>query len=74
MWISLSDIDRRSVGTIEVSTTYDVGTGQFNYAGLDELSVAFETSETEAVVFDGLILVVSQQIDATHSVNLSAGV
>jgi hypothetical protein len=41
---------------------------------LEELSVAFETSETEAVVFDGLILVVSQQIDATHSVNLSAGV
>jgi hypothetical protein len=71
---SLSDIDGRSVGTIEVSTTYDFGTGHFDYAGLEELSVAFETSETEAVVFDGLILVVSQQIDATHSVNLSAGV
>lgn len=71
---SLSDIDGRSISTIEGSTTSDFGTDHFNYAGLDELSVAFETSETEAVVFNGSILVVSQQIDAAYFVNLSAGV
>jgi polar amino acid transport system substrate-binding protein len=57
---SLSDLDGRAVGTIEESTTSvflnERGIGHIDYPGLDELLVAFETSEIEAVVFDGPIL------------------
>ncbi len=57
---SLSDLDGRSVGTIQMSTTSafldDRGIAHFEFAGLEELFVAFETKQIEAVVFDGPIL------------------
>lgn len=71
---SLSDLDGRSVGTVEGSTTAaflnDRGIGHDVYPNPDAMLAAFEAGDLEAVAFDGPILAYYAQTTKDADVRL----
>jgi len=71
---SLSDLDGRSVGTVEGSTTSaflnDRGIGHDVYPNPDAMLAAFEAGDLEAVAFDGPILAYYAQTTKDADVRL----